>query len=68
MKASIIIALLSCACAGLSANEVAAVGVDTVDQTDCVIAPEAGIGKAAMRADIDACRDRVKAARDGGAS
>ncbi len=59
--------LLLSACAGLSASEATAVGVDTVDQTDCVIAADSGIGKAAMRAEIDACRTKVKQRRDGGA-
>lgn len=45
----------------------AGVAKDTIDQTLCVYGPEAGIGAAEMRAEIDACKDAVRARRDGGA-
>ncbi len=59
--------LVGCASSPTPAQQ-AAVGVDSVEQVACVKQAEAGVGKAALEAAIDACRAAVKAKRDGGAS
>ncbi len=54
-------------CGGVTAEQQGAVDGDGLRQALCVSAPEAGVGKAAMRREIDACRNAVKASRDAGA-
>ncbi len=68
---AIVVVLTSfAACAVLtacvSAAQQAAVAADALEQRECIDNAEAGVGKAALKAEIDACRDRVKARRDGG--
>ncbi len=62
---SITSVLAACASTPTAAQQ-ADVAKDKIDQALCVEQVEAGAGKAAVRAEIDACRAKVKASRDGG--
>ncbi len=56
------------ACSGSpSAEQQTALAEDSLGQKACVDQAEAGVGRAALKAAIDRCRDAVKARRDGGA-
>lgn len=62
--------MISIALAGCSANtptpaQQADVAADALAQKACVDNAEGGAGKAALQAEIDKCRDAVKARRAG---
>ena len=57
---------VSACSAAPSAAQQSALAEDSLAQKDCVDNAGAGLGKVALKTAIDACRDQVKARRDGG--
>lgn len=58
-----ILTLFTCACNASTPTpaQQAAVAAETLEDTACVTNAEAGTGKAALQAEIDACRAKVRA-------
>lgn len=56
----------ACGSAQPTPMQQATVALDAEEQRECVTNADAGVGKTALRSEIDACRAAIRARRDGG--